>query len=305
MDDLIYGLAVFPVQAADASQTYLAARNSGLYLSSDLNAKWSEVCNPHETGLPPTATAIAIPPNTGDTTRYAFAGMQGGVLRTSNGGADWYFSPLSAPPPVISCIAVSPEFETDGMLIVGTLEDGIFRSENRGGVWTPSNFGLLDLRVFSLAISPHFRSDETIFAGTESGVFVSTNAGRAWRETAFSMDDGPILSLAVSPSGAIFAGTESSGLCKSEDWGKSWFRRDDNVLSGSINQLVLLNDDEHLLALHDDQILASNDGGQNWQSWQEALPSGITAFAMLDSSAKSTRLSIGFRDGQMQIIQAS
>jgi photosystem II stability/assembly factor-like uncharacterized protein len=290
MDDVIYGLAA--LSDSDNGKV-LVARSSGLYMSSGANGDWNQVCNPDESPLPPTATAVAI-----KSAGYAFVGMQGGVLRTSNGGTDWYFSPLSVPPPVISCIAISPEFVSDGMLIVGTLEDGVFRSENRGGVWMPCNFGLLDMRVFSLAMSPNFLGDETIFAGTESGVFISTNAGRAWRETAFSMDNGSVLSLAISQSGTIFAGTENSAVWASEDSGKSWSRRDEHSLHGAVNQLHLLNDDGHLLALHDDHLLTSIDGGRAWHSLRADLPTGITAFATLDG----TRLCIGLRDGQIQII---
>jgi hypothetical protein len=166
MDDLIYGLAAFCAGADAADQLIFAARASGLYSASNVNGEWRKVCNPVETGLPPTATVVAIPPRSGETARYVFAGMQGGVLRTSNSGADWYYSPLSAPPPVISSIAISPNFAADGVVVVGMLEDGVFRSEDHGRSWTPSNFGLLDMRVFSLVMSPQYMTDDTMASTT-------------------------------------------------------------------------------------------------------------------------------------------
>jgi photosystem II stability/assembly factor-like uncharacterized protein len=305
MDYLIYGLAAFCAGADAADQLIFAARASGLYSASNVNGEWRKVCNPVETGLPPTATVVAIPPRSGETARYVFAGMQGGVLRTSNSGADWYYSPLSAPPPVISSIAISPNFTADAVVITGTLEDGVFRSEDHGRSWTPSNFGLLDLRVFSLVMSPHYMTDDTIFAGTESGVFSSTNGGRAWRETAFSMDAAPVLSLALSKSGVVYAGTEGNGLFASEDSGTSWLRRDQDAMNGAINQLTLLGDNHNearILALHDDWIVASSDNGQTWDRWRGDAPAGITAFTTLDTNDESARLIVGLTDGQVQII---
>jgi hypothetical protein len=57
-----------------------------------------------------------------------------------------------------------------------------------------------------------------------------------------------------------------------------------------------------ILALHDDQIVASSDNGQTWDRWRGDAPAGITAFTTLDTNDESARLIVGLTDGQVQII---
>jgi photosystem II stability/assembly factor-like uncharacterized protein len=185
------------------------------------------------------------------------------------------------------------------MLLAGTMEDGVFRSSDRGSHWYPWNFGLLDLNILTMAVSPAFADDETLFVGTESGIFRSTNGGRAWREAGFPAEVAPVLSLALSPDyaqdGTLLAGTESHGLFSSHDKGHSWARLGEEAIADTVNGIVLSPQfpaKPHILALLNDTLLVSRDGGQSWSGWKPGLwvaqstvsiaaPQGIDAAAPL------------------------
>jgi hypothetical protein len=176
-------------------------------------------------------------------------------------------------------------------VLAATVEDGVFRSGDRGSRWESWNFGLLDLDVYCIAISPAFgdplgsSGDETLYVGTETGIFRSTNGGRAWREVDFDINLAPVLSLAISPDyardGCLYAGTESHGLYRSVDRGRTWERVGETVpsLAGvpaqSISAILLSPEypaKPQLLAMLASALLVSRDGGTTWEN---AIPKPI------------------------------
>lgn len=106
-----------------------------------------------ELETPLTTVAVAVSPNF-EADRSVFAGVAGGILRSIDGGHNWYIASLSSPPPFVLTLVVSPNFAHDGTLLAGTMEDGVFRWGDRGEYWAAWNFGLLDLNVLCMAISP-------------------------------------------------------------------------------------------------------------------------------------------------------
>jgi photosystem II stability/assembly factor-like uncharacterized protein len=235
--------------------------------------------------------------------------VPGGVVRSLDGGVTWIAEPLGSPPPAVSDLVISPDFEEDGVILAGTTEDGVYRSANRGSHWTRWNFGLLDMNVMCLAISPAFAEDETLFAGVESGIFRSTNGARAWREIDLPIGFEPVLSLALSPTyaedGTLFAGTESQGLLRSEDGGKTWIRIETGDLAGPVNQLILSRMDDHvftLLALLEDAIQVSRDGGATWRPL-DAEAGRITAVAAPEGLALGATLLVGCLNGETHRIE--
>ncbi len=294
---IVYALATTPDFVYQKQGVCCAACATGLYLSDHHLNSWQKIQDERN---PPAVTTAAFAADPESAVPYLFAGAYGGVLCSADGGASWHFAPLATPSPVISSIVVSPDFSRDGALLAGTLEDGIFRSDDRGRFWSSANFGLLDLSVLSLAISPNFADNETIFAGTESGAFRSTNGGRAWRETCFPMEYAPVLSLAYAQGETLFAGTESHGIHASHDSGQTWARLDAGTLTGAVNQIIASTaNPSHLLALHDDSLLLSRDGGQSWDLWNEDVNSGITTVVAPEGIHENAQLLVGFDDGRI------
>jgi photosystem II stability/assembly factor-like uncharacterized protein len=247
--------------------------------------------------------------------KTVFAGVQGGILHSVDGGKNWYAAILPSPPPLISALAVSPDYARDGTVFASTMEDGVFRSSDRGSTWVAWNFGLLDLNVFCLAVSPAFADDETLLVGTESGIFRSTNGARAWREVDFPTEWAPVLSLALSPrypqDGVLFAGTESAGLFCSRDRGRTWERLGEEVVTdGAVNGLIVSPEypaRPHLLALLNEALFFSRDGGRQWEKLalgkatlrDPVAGDGMASVAAPQGLGSGAPLLIGLADGSV------
>ncbi len=270
--DIVYALAASPTFAADG--VCFAARDSGLFRSTDGGQTWHSAYDSLNPTEPLTTMAVAVSPNFSDDSTV-LAGVPGGILRSIDGGDTWQIIQLPDPAPVVISLVFSPHYAGDGVVWAGTLEDGVFLSTNRGQKWILWNFGLIDCHILCLAPSATFAQDQTIFAGTESGIFRSRNSGKSWQQTGFPPDAAPVLSLALSPTfaedGFIWAGTESRGLFYSEDAGQNWTRLDEILAESAINDIALSPNfpaKPHILLLVEDNLLLSRDKGQSWTNAQ-------------------------------------
>ncbi len=282
-----------------------AARVSGLYRSTDGGLTWHSAFAALKLQEPTPALAVAIPPNA-EEAHGVFVGVNGGILRSWDGGQNWEGIVLPPPPPAVVALTISPNFAQDGILFAGTLEDGVLCSSDRGRRWATWNFGLLDLNILCLAISPAFAADETLYAGTQSGLFRSTNGGRAWREVHLPGEFEAVLSLAISPDFAqdttLFAGTENRGLWRSKDGGQTWECVGRSVFDRPVNAILL--DPQYprkpnSLVLQGGVLFASRNGGETWQPWREAKLAGkdITAVYAPTGFGSRARVLVGFADG--------
>ncbi len=233
-----------------------AARQSGLYR---INAP-GEAQSLFDAWLPDQA-APALALAVDDEGGLMLAGIQGGVARSTDGGANWEAIPLRSPAPLVTCLAAAPEIATGGCVLAGTFEDGIFRSTDGGATWLAVSHGLFDHSIYALALSPRFAEEGVAYAGTGSGIYASDNGGRLWRDVTMPAGDETVLSLALAESGALYAGTEAHGMLRSSDAGDTWA----TVLEteGAVNAIALAGA-ERIFVLVDDRVLRSTDGGASW-----------------------------------------
>lgn len=189
------------------------------------------------------------------------AGIQGGVARSTDGGASWEAVQLRAPAPLVTCLAAAPDFAAGGCVLAGTFEDGLFRSTDGGATWLAVNHGLFDHSIYALALSPRFAEDGVAYAGTGSGIYASENGGRLWRDLSMPAGDETVLCLALDESGGLYAGTETHGLLCSTDDGETW----ETLLEtdGAVNAIALV-DQARMIAQVEDRVLRSNDGCAGW-----------------------------------------
>src|SRR5262245_18250448 len=283
--EYIYALAADP--DFSTSGICFAAHTRGVSRSEDGGASWHSAFDALGLETPFQATSVAVSPCF-RSDGLVLAGLPGCVARSTDGGMRWSILALPAPPPLVSSLAISPNVAHDGIGFAGTMEDGVFLSNDRGEHWEAWNIVLLDHHVLCIAVSPAFACDRKIFVGTESGIMFSTNAGHFWRETAFSAEAAPVLSLALSPAfaqdGTIVAGTAEHGLFVSNNGGQDWQANHMCGDESAINAVLLapqFPEQPQLLALLDDTLQISRDGGQSWAACIDngQTISGITAIA--------------------------
>jgi len=130
-------------------------------------------------GIPTPGAGIVTTTDLKDTAVYAlavsgtnlFAGTEGGVFRSTNGGINWTAVNNGLTKFEVLALAVQGSH-----LFAGTKEGGMFLSTDDGGTWTPADSGLTDADILSFAISRN-----NLFAGTwQGGVFLSSNNGTSW-----------------------------------------------------------------------------------------------------------------------------
>ncbi len=307
--DCVLQFAAADAPDAEGRYACFAARASGLFRSQDYGQSWIPAYASLGASEPlPTSSVVLAPDFKRD--RTVFAGLNGAILVSRDGGVEWQRGHLPSPLPAISALATSPNYEEDETVFAGTAEDGVLISQDSGRKWVAWNFGLLDLNILCLGVSPDFGLDETIFAGTESGLFRSTNGGRAWREVPLPMGFDPVLALAVSPrfarDGVLFAGTENNGLFVSADGGRAWQGLAATASVGPVNQVLIDagGDRRRLMILLGGALIRSRDGGKTWQTCKEQVPGdcSITAALALDDAERSVL--IGYEDGSIARFRA-
>ncbi|MEN8172332.1 MAG: hypothetical protein ABFS03_05570 [Chloroflexota bacterium] len=303
--DPVFSFAVSPEFSKD--QTVFAARGSGLYHSQDGGKTWQFSLESLGLETPLAISCVAVSPNFTEMP-HVFAAGPGGVLCSRDGGQSWYVTMLPSPPPFVTALAVSPNYAKDGIVFACTMDDGVFRSSNRGVDWTAWNFGLFDLHVLSITVSPNFADDKNVYIGTESGIFRSVNGGLGWRELDFKVENAPVVSLAIPPnigeSQLLFAGSEERGVFYSVDRGTVWRLAEDAKLVGSVNSILLSDDNPEELCItiaNEDSIIVSRNSGQTWQPWSLDLhfDDQILTVAAPKSVCPGSQLLVGLADGQI------
>jgi photosystem II stability/assembly factor-like uncharacterized protein len=302
-NDHVYQFVAPDSRSTGSAGTFFVARTGGLLRSADGGQTWDLAYkNLGAAEVLPT-TAVALAPDF-EHEPTVFAGLNGAILCSYDGGINWRQSRLPNPPPAISALAVSPKFAEDGIVFAGTGEDGVLVSNDRGKSWAAWNFGLLDLSIFCLALSPDFAADETVYAGAESGLFRSTNGGRAWKEVALPIGFDAVLSLALSPrfaqDHALFVGTENYGLLISRDRGKSWAPISESTRDQPVNSIVMsprAPNQLEILLLHGGGLLVSKNSGQTWKPWRTRKFARRDATAILAPHGFGEGILVGFADG--------
>ena len=177
--------------------------------SSGSNAQWVETGGPSIGGTVQALVFIGA---------NLFAGTNGGVFVTSDGGTTWADASSGLTNGVVHALAVS-----GANLFAGT-NGGVFVTNNGGTSWAAISSGLTSPYIKSLAVSSNGIGGTNLFAGTDGGgVCLSTNNGTSWTAVNSGLTSGGIYSLAVSPdaSGNLYAGT-GGGVFLSTNNGASW-----------------------------------------------------------------------------------
>ena len=183
----------------------------------------------------------------------------GGLFRSRDLGGTWLNADVGLFLNSALAVAVNPR--DPNHLLLGT-DLGLMRSQTGGRSWTPEAQGQIIGAVFALAFTP---DGQSAVCAAPSGVFRFQDG--QWLRADAPGDAAPARVLAVGavPGRIYMLGRD--GLFASNDGGQSYDRVASGLPQGAeIAALAVAQQrGEILLAVVDRQIMASEDGGRQWQ----------------------------------------
>ncbi len=213
-------------------------------------------------GAEPSA-ATPSPPGLAPTAVYA-ATYAAGILVSADGGETWDDWSRGLPRAPAWTVLASASL---GDRVLAATDAGAYERSEGAPSWAPLGTGLPDAAVRSLAVLP----DGSILAGLETrGVWRLGRGLDEWRPA--GLDGRTIVSIAIAGSDGrgLLAATDSHGLFRSPDAGRSWRK----VASTRSTASVAYDAVTHTAILATGQaVLASIDGGRTWR----AAASGLQA----------------------------
>lgn len=181
-----------------------------------------------------------------------FAGLYGGLYRTTDGGRSWTSSSAGITELNINAIGFRGT-----NAFVGTGGRGLFRSEDSGRSWSSVNTLGKNYSVAAITtIEPY------AFAGGSDGVFRSTDDGRTWQSMSEGLVGGQVSSLTKNVN-TLFAGTFHNGVYRSTDAGVSWTSMGIGLTNLEVHALIYK---KRLFAGTRAGVFISTDDGSSWTS---------------------------------------
>ncbi len=180
--------------------------------------------------------------------QVALAGRGDGIWRSEDGGAHWRRTDRAADAwRFLSVPAL-------GIVVAGTTT-GVRVSPDGGERW----FDTVDV-TDGLQVDALVEFEGQVLAGTRAGLFASRD-GLRWARLPLT---GAVSALLPDPGwvGGLWVGTPS-GILRSDDAGKSFYRAGRQVLAG-LRGLVQLDGQGHIAAWGTDGVWESMDGGVTW-----------------------------------------
>jgi photosystem II stability/assembly factor-like uncharacterized protein len=203
----------------------------------------------------------------------------GGLFRSRDLGGTWLNADVGLF--LNSALAVAVDPGDSNHLLLGT-DLGLMRSRSGGRSWTPEAQGQIIGAVFALAFAP---GGQSALCAAPSGVFRFQDG--QWRQADAPADAAPARALAISQlSGRIYL-LGRNGLFASDDGGQSYDRVTSSLpQSAEISALAVAQQPgEILLAVIDGQLMASEDGGRQWQPRTQGLGDTPIDTVVLDPSS--------------------
>jgi photosystem II stability/assembly factor-like uncharacterized protein len=216
-----------------------------------------------------------------------YAGTDGGVFKSMNGGESWSAINTGLTDYEVWDLVIDPI--TPRVVYAGTT-GGVFKSMNGGENWSAVNTGLTDTDITGLAIDP--ATPATLYVVTRLGkLFKSINGGGKWSADNTGLTDNHIaIALAIDPvsPGTVYLGTYDAGVFKSTDGGRDWSTVNtglgttrDNPINGLVIDPVMPTTIYAVTRYNG--IFKSTDGGRNWRAFYTHLdlpPASSHSFAI-------------------------
>lgn len=157
-------------------------------------------------------------------TQVLYAGGGGAILKSTDGGANWYKPSNAFNGMYVMNLAVHV---LDPNLIAAlTPSNGVYLSHDGASTWEPRSTGLPAVEFNTVALDPN--DTQTLVATTAanfsgSGLFKSTDGGHSWTAANTGMGTAAVAQVLFDPRhpGVLYAATYD-GTYKSEDGASTW-----------------------------------------------------------------------------------
>jgi photosystem II stability/assembly factor-like uncharacterized protein len=240
---------------------------------------------------------IAIDPANSQT---LYAGTNGGVSKSTNGGASWFsvqrsFSSTNGRTNSdVRAVAVAPT--NSQTLYAGTFGGGIFKSGDGGVSWTEANNGLWTsagvIMIRTIVIDPS--DSNTIYAaGAENTLYKSTSGGASWTAILSGIPSGAqFLTLAVDPNNrqTVYAGTYQYGVYKTTNGGASWTAFNSGLTSSYVEFVAIDPADSRTVyaGTSGGGLFKSVNGGASWAASGNGINSPSVNSIAVDPAKNTT-----------------
>ena len=255
------GEGVWALAINSEDHIFAGTAGEGLYRSTDRGNLWRYKGLKDEDSF----WSTIVQPIAINSDGHIFTGSNDGIYRSIDNGDSWV---------LLAGTRISPNaiaFTTSGHIFAGGY-NAFIHSTDGGDSWTTIRMDDPFIPIHSIFID----SNDVIYVGAREGrVFRSINEGEVWAEINLMIPDPDpgyeylrsVLSLGINANGNILAGTNGSGLFRSDDIGiyaNSWTEVDSS-LTGSDIRGIVLNDEGHIFAATAGRgIFISKDDGDTW-----------------------------------------
>lgn len=264
--------------------------------------------------------AIAVDPSNPNTLYLGSA--QGGVWKSTNGGATW--TPLNDNWTYMTTSSIAIDPSSPQTIYVGTgdypgskpYQMGIMKSIDGGATWTQLGASTFGGRAISwIAIDPDTPSTITVATGrgsTGSGfIYRSTNGGLSWSTVLGTSANWSQISIGANNAGVrvyYCSGSGSAGgnVWRSLDRGATWTKLT-TLASNSTHSVIsvcaspVFPDTVYMVANADRKVFKSTDRGATWVDTTGAFPNGSNNY-FWSQSTYNWFLNVSSKPGPQDVI---
>ncbi|MCD6289060.1 MAG: hypothetical protein J7M34_01060, partial [Anaerolineae bacterium] len=246
-------VATLVVDRAAGGRAY-ASTSDRMYYSEDGGRTWNRV-----SGLAGRAYCFAF-----GLDGALYAGLKGGVARSTDGGRMWAQASQGFPLDVLVFSLAVGKSSRGGYTLYAATRDGVYRSVDWGETWHRAVRGPGWVDVTALAGD----EDGGIVAVTPLGLYRRAIGEEAWVPVAQQLKHRSYYAVSEdATTHVLYAGTEK-GLARSRDGGRTWEDVSPTPTPrGIVGILTDPDDPNHLFArLAFERVYESGDGGRTWQA---------------------------------------
>src|SRR5438552_4014074 len=124
----------------------------------------------------------------------------------------------------VAGLAMAPT--NGGMILFAATAVGVYQSIDAGQTWTLAATGASVPFAEVVAPSPRFAQDRTIFVCAGDGLYRSSDAGESWAPVLVGSRMFSLATATIFDAGrervVVLAGTDTDGVLRSEDDGRTW-----------------------------------------------------------------------------------